>query len=95
MRYTTAEIVIREGPWRPRPHTPGAQVGVRVQWGEAGLAHRIKVAGGAWDRQAKVWRLAYATAVQLGVTDRLVPLPPAPTRSRRPVSAGQEEPTNG
>ena len=80
----------------PRPHTPGAIVGVRVQWGEAGLAARIKAAGGSWDREAKIWRMSYGKAVELAVTDRLVPLPDERSRAGRKVAGKPRKlPSNG
>jgi hypothetical protein len=76
MRYTTIELIVDEGPWTPPPPPPDAIVGVRVAWGEAALARRIKAAGGRWNRQRQAWELTYERAVELGVLDRLVDLEP-------------------
>ncbi len=46
-------------------------VGVRVVWGEADLARRVKRAGGRWDAEQKVWHLPYRTVKRLGLTDRM------------------------
>lgn len=81
VRYTTVEVVVREGPWRPRHE---AQVGIRVQWGEPAVVRRIREAGGTWDRDAKLWRLGRATALTLGLAGRLVPLPAKGGRRTQP-----------
>jgi len=70
-RVTTVELVVAEGPWAPRPDTV---VGVRVVWGEADVARRVKRAGGTWDPRQKVWRLRAGEARRLGLGDRLVRL---------------------
>src|SRR5262245_7086780 len=50
-RYTTVELIVAEGPWRPPPPAPDTIVGVRVAWGEAALARQAKAGGGQWNRQ--------------------------------------------
>ena len=32
-RYTTVDLIVREGPWRPRPRSRATPVGVQTQWG--------------------------------------------------------------
>jgi len=68
-RLTTVELVVDAGPWSPRADTV---VGVRVAWGEAEVARRVKGAGGRWDAQAKVWRMRAGDARRLGLADRMV-----------------------
>ena len=74
-RVTTVELVMDEGAWRPRPDTP---VGVRVVWGEADLARRVKAAGGAWDARRKLWTLRAEAVRRLGLERRMVRLVPPP-----------------
>ena len=71
-RYTTIELIVAEADWTPPPPPPDTVVGVRVAWGEAALARRIKAAGGTWNRQRQVWELRYDQVVALGLVDRLV-----------------------
>lgn len=72
-RVTTVEVVVDEADWTPRLR-PEDVVGVRVVWGEAELARRVKRAGGVWDGHRKVWQLPFAEVQRLGVEDRLVRL---------------------
>ena len=74
-RVTTVELVMDEGAWHPRPDTT---VGVRVVWGEADLARRVKAAGGAWDARRKLWTLRAGEVRRLGLERRMVPLGPSP-----------------
>ncbi|WP_412070173.1 hypothetical protein [Rubrivirga sp. IMCC43871] len=70
-RVTTVELVVDERAWAPRAATV---VGVRVVWGEAEVARRVKASGGVWDASRKVWRLRAGEARRLGLADRTVPL---------------------
>jgi hypothetical protein len=70
-RVTTVELVVDDRAWRPRPDTV---VGVRVVWGEADVARRVKRAGGTWDGQRKVWRLRAGAVRRLGLLERMVRL---------------------
>ena len=70
-RITTVELVMDEGEWRPRLDTV---VGVRVVWGEAEIARRVKAAGGMWDARLKVWRLRAGEVRRLGLAERMVRL---------------------
>jgi hypothetical protein len=71
-RYTTIELIVASADWEPPPPAPDTIVGVRVVWGEAALAHKIKAAGGQWNRQRRVWELRYEQVVALELVDRLV-----------------------
>ena len=70
-RVTTVEVGVDARDGRPRPDTV---VGVRVVWGEADVARRVKRAGGTWDDRRKVWRLRAGAVRQLGLGDRMVRL---------------------
>jgi hypothetical protein len=45
---------------------------LKVAYGEVEVGKAIKAAGGVWDAQRKVWKLAYKQVVALGLTDRIV-----------------------
>jgi hypothetical protein len=72
-RYKTVELIVDEAAWEP-PHQvpdPATRVYVRVAWGEASIAQRIKAAGGQWHREYKLWSLPYGQVAQLALLDRL------------------------
>ena len=71
-RVTTVELIVDRAPSVPRS---GTTVGVRVAWGEADVARRVKRAGGTWDPRLKLWRLPAGEARRLGMGDRIVRLP--------------------
>jgi hypothetical protein len=72
-RYKTVELILDEAAWDP-PHQapdPATRVYLRVAWGEAAVAQRIRAAGGKWHREYKLWSLPYGQVVSLGLLDRL------------------------
>jgi hypothetical protein len=73
-KITTVEIVVAERPWTPvRPSiSPDTILPITVEYHETDLRHAVKAAGGIWDRQHKVWRVAYRDIVALGLIERLV-----------------------
>ena len=71
-RVTTVELVVDRVASVPRA---GTLVGVRVAWGEAEVARRVKRAGGSWDAGLKLWRLPAGDARRLGLEERVVRLP--------------------
>ena len=72
-RYKTVELIVDEVDWTPRPRKD-AMVGVRVKWGEAAVARRVKLAGGQWNAKQKVWELRYGQVRALGLEERMVEL---------------------
>ena len=73
----TIELVIEEEPWNPngRKVRQHKTVDLRIAVDEAQLRNRVKKAGGKWDPQKKVWRLAYREVVKLGLRDRMMEQP--------------------
>jgi hypothetical protein len=73
-RYKTVELIVEEVPWNPPPVVPAPEtiVYLRVAWGEADVARRIKQAGGQWCRDYKLWAIRYAQAERLDLLDRIV-----------------------
>lgn len=71
-RIKTVELIVEEIDWQPRARLkPDTVVGVRVRWGEAELAGRVRRAGGKWNRETRLWELRYDRAVQLEIQDRI------------------------
>ena len=70
-RLKTVELIVDEVDWEPRHFKAETMVGVRVAWGEAELAGRVKQAGGVWNRSKRLWSLRYDRALKLGLRDRI------------------------
>ncbi len=45
---------------------------VRIEYGEVDLGKFVKAAGGIWNREKRVWELAYKDVAALGLQDRVV-----------------------
>jgi hypothetical protein len=73
-RFKTVELVVAERDWEPRgPRFAHDQiVALRVDFGEVAVRDRVKRAGGAWNRERRVWQLRYDRVVALGLTARVV-----------------------
>jgi len=73
-KITTVEMVVDENIWEKNPQRISANkiMSIRVSYGEISIAKLIKAAGGCWNRQQKVWELAYKTILELGLQDRIV-----------------------
>ena len=65
-RYTTVELVVDE-----RPGKPSSSL-VRIGYQETALRQQVKMAGGKWDAQQKLWRLPKTAIRRLGLKDRVV-----------------------
>jgi len=71
-RIKTVELIVEEIDWEPPTRLkPDTVVGVRVRWGEAELAGRVRRAGGKWNRDTRLWELRYERAVELELQDRI------------------------
>ncbi len=73
-RYKTVELIVEEKEWRPGEAQWGDErvVAVQIAAAEVELRGRIKQAGGRWDGQRRVWELAHAQVVALGLVKRVV-----------------------
>ena len=74
-RYKTVEIIVGEMAWTPKPKGPHGDelMAIRVALGEVEVRRQVKLAGGKWDPQKKVWELRYDQVVKLGLHQRIVP----------------------
>lgn len=70
-RFKTVELIVEESQWTPPPIKPDKLVGVRVELNETELQRKVKLAGGKWFPQHKVWHLRYDQAVALGLEARI------------------------
>jgi len=74
-RFTTVELIVDEGPWKPRSRpTPRADtvVSLRITPGDSEAEAEIQAAGGTWSPGKRVWRLWYDRVVELGLKSRIV-----------------------
>jgi len=74
-RYKTVELIVEAVDWEPerQPTSPLDQtVYVKVEWGEANIAWKIKNAGGVWNKKRKVWEMPYSQVEALGLTERMI-----------------------
>ena len=74
-RIKTVELIVEELDWAPKPKQtrPTTLVDLRIAYGEAELARRVKTAGGKWNAAKRLWELRYDQTVALGLTERIVP----------------------
>ena len=73
-KITTVEIIVDEHPWIPDEQRipPNKILSLKVKYGEIAVGRAIKMAGGKWDKEQQVWRLAYQQVKALGMLDRVI-----------------------
>jgi hypothetical protein len=73
-KITTVEVVVDERPWKPDPQRihPNKRLALTVGYDEVDVRNTVKTAGGVWNPQQKVWKLAYKQVMALGLMDRVV-----------------------
>ncbi|MDQ3012002.1 MAG: hypothetical protein M3X11_15000 [Acidobacteriota bacterium] len=72
-RFKTINRIIEES-FRQPPINPiiGDQVvNIRAGIKEVALQHRVKAAGGKWNRSRQLWGIRYDRAVELGLEERI------------------------
>ena len=76
--FTTIEIIVDERPASTATHRVlqltgrNRAVALRVDYDEYELRHRVKMAGGRWSPELKLWLLPYNDVVKMGLRDRIV-----------------------
>lgn len=50
-------------------------VAIRVNYNETDLQRKVKSFGGKWNKEGKVWELAYKYVLELGLVDRIISAP--------------------
>jgi hypothetical protein len=70
-RFKTVELIGGESPWASPPIKLDKFVAVRVELNEVELQRKVKLAGGKWFPQHKVWHLRYDQAVAPGLESRI------------------------
>jgi len=73
-KIKTVELLVEEQEWkienRKTPHNK--IVYVRVEYGETNIGRLVRAAGGAWNREKRVWELPYREVQALDLVDRIV-----------------------
>jgi len=60
VRLKTVEIVVEEKPWKPVfPLLDEDIVPLQVAYNEKALREQLKIMGGRWDPEAKLWHVSY------------------------------------
>ena len=67
-------MIADEQDWQPnRTFIPKNKiVPLRINYGEVDLARKVKSMGGKWNKEKKVWELAYRYVQALGLAKRIV-----------------------
>jgi hypothetical protein len=63
------ELIVDEAEWKPKPDT---LVSVRtryLQWTKKAV---MQAKGVRWDKGKQVWRMRYETALELGLTGKII-----------------------
>ncbi len=73
-KIKTVELVTEHINWKPdkKRTPPNKLMAIRIAYGEAELAARVKALGGKWDRENKVWRLPLKYVKLLELENRIV-----------------------
>ncbi len=73
-RIKTVELIVDRKEWSPEAGSSDGDtvVALRVGWQEYEVQQRVKAAGGKWDPEARVWRLACGRVEELGLESRIV-----------------------
>ncbi len=45
---------------------------IRIDYGEKELGRQVRMAGGSWNREDKVWELSYGEVEALGLRNRII-----------------------
>jgi len=74
-RFKTVELIIEESPWQPpaRPFEDDEIVAIRIELNEIHWRNRVKMAGGKWNPNRKLWEIPYGQVRKLGLTERIQP----------------------
>lgn len=73
-KFKTVELIAEERSYttkKDKIHN-NKIVAIRVSYSETDLQRTVKSFGGKWNRDKKVWELAYKYVVELGLSDRLI-----------------------
>jgi hypothetical protein len=66
------ELILDRKKWEPKKIRSTTIVKVKVEWGEEELARIIKLNSGKWNKERKVWEIAFGKVKELGLQSRIV-----------------------
>ena len=72
-RFKTVELIIEESPWQPpvRLFEDDEIVAILIEFNEINWRNRVKMAGGKWNPNLKLWEIPYGQVRKLGLTERI------------------------
>lgn len=73
-RLKTIELIVEEKEWESGKNqlVENEIVCVQINLMEKELQHKVKTAGGVWNRNKKVWELPYRQVLELNLEERIV-----------------------
>ena len=74
-RYTTVELIVDEGPVKPKPRRTRAKddlVAIQLTPSDAATRKSLYAHGAVWDGHSRLWYLKRTTAKALNLTHRIV-----------------------
>ena len=73
IRFKTVELVVEEKPWQPSLRICDNEiVPVTVNFPEMDLRDQLKIAGGKWDPEAKLWFVPYSQIRDTELENRIL-----------------------
>ena len=73
IRLKTVELIVEEKPWRPRfRYRDEDVVQIIVAYTETALRDMLKIAGGRWDPEAKLWLVSYGSVRGTELEERIL-----------------------
>lgn len=73
-KFKTVETIVEETPWEPatKKILQTQIVDLQIHFSEIELRRQVKAAGGIWNREQRVWKIAYGEVLKLGLQARIV-----------------------
>jgi len=73
-KYKTVELIVTERDWHPdeKKIPLNKRVYLQINYKELELRQKIKVNGGVWDVNKKLWHLPYNKVLELELQNRIV-----------------------
>ena len=73
-RITTVEIIVDRSKWEVnnKKIPKNKMIEIDLRYEETDLRRLVKNAGGRWNREKKVWEMAYGEILSLGLTKRII-----------------------
>ena len=72
-KVKTVELLVEEKAWEKKTGIipQNKLMGIRIDYEEMQLRKIVKAAGGRWDKNERIWKLAYNQVIALGLEGRI------------------------